>query len=72
MQHVDAVLQDITQSIDPSAVDRNNGPNLMFRIFVLEKIDYDAFRLLPFGTGPVRCHGNPIGPDLIDRFLTHL
>jgi len=72
MQHVDAVLQDVTQSIDHSVVDRNDGANLMFRIFVLEKIDCNAFRLLPFGTGPVRCHGNPIGPDLIDRLLTHL
>jgi hypothetical protein len=27
---------------------------------------------LPFGTGPVCCHGNPISPNMIDRLLTHL
>jgi hypothetical protein len=28
--------------------------------------------VLPFGSGPVCCHGNPISLDLIDRLLTHL
>ncbi|CAN5972738.1 unnamed protein product [Sphagnum jensenii] len=72
MQHVDAILQDVTQLIDPSVVDWNDGLNLTLRIFALEKIDYDAFQLLPFETGPMCCHGNPIGPNLIDRLLTHL
>ncbi len=43
MQRVDVVLQDITQSIDPSTVDWIDGPNFAFRISLLEKIDYDAF-----------------------------
>ncbi len=60
------------QSIDLSTVDWNDGPNFVFRISVLEKIDCDAFRVLPFGSGPVCCHGNPISLDLIDRLLTHL
>jgi hypothetical protein len=38
----------------------------------LEKIDYDAFQLLPFETGPMCCHGNLISPNLIDHLLTHL
>ncbi|CAK9869409.1 unnamed protein product [Sphagnum jensenii] len=72
MQRVDAVLQDIMQSIDPNVVDWNDGSNLALRISILEKIDYDAFQLLPFGTSPVCCHGNLIGSDLIDHLLTHL
>jgi hypothetical protein len=50
MEHVDVVFQDVTQLIDPSTTDRNDGPNLALWISVLEKIDYNAFRLLPFGT----------------------
>jgi hypothetical protein len=43
MQRVNVVLQDVTQSIDPSVVNWNDGPNFALPIFTLEKIDYDAF-----------------------------
>jgi hypothetical protein len=56
MQRVNVVLQDVTQLIDPSTANWNDGSNLAFRIFALEKIDYDAFQLLPFETDPMCCH----------------
>lgn len=43
MQHVDVILQNVTQLIDPSAADWNDGPNFALRISTQEKIDYDAF-----------------------------
>ncbi len=43
MQRVNVVLQDVTQSINPSVVNWNDGTNLALPIFTLEKIDYDAF-----------------------------
>jgi len=72
MQCVDVVRQNVTQSIDLSATNWNDGSNFALQISTLEKIDNDAFQLLPFGTGPVCCHGNPISPNMIDRLLTHL
>jgi hypothetical protein len=72
MQRVDVVFQNVMQSIDPNVADWNDGPNFALRISAVEKIDYDVFLLLPFKTSPVCCHGNPIGPNSIDRLLTHI
>jgi hypothetical protein len=69
VKHVNTILQNLMKSTNLWTANEQDDPNLTFRESALDQIHDDPFRLLPFGTSPIRFHKCPIGTNLVDCIL---